>query len=800
MYRDAPVSRWRCIMKGKKLLSWVLSAALCLSALALPAAAASFPDMVGHWADKYVSDTVAKGIFIGDNGKFVPERTISASEVLAICARIAVDSQTRSEIGADRATQIKALMGEEQNWFHKEYATCLESGILTYPELKELYQTKALTQALPRESVALYLTRAMQLEAMAKNLPSYTFNFTDKKDITPGLEPYIYVLTMSGIITGTDKGTFLPKKGVTRAEAAAMLSRATDFMEENGTSTELPQYAKYDRWVSGAIVSTAAGSQGTTLLTLNSELSGSKTISLPAGTLIYENSMRTEATALKPGVFARVNLGTGDKVLSVRLSGTARTVAGSVVGISADAVMLSVDGKTQTLPYDRFTEVQVGSVVGNRSLIDLDGGYTTAACRIDQLGHIVALRLTGGTYQEEGILRSVDRTSSSGASVTVATLDGQLKRYTLPSGSSVTTNGGLTMGPGAITSSYVGSYVTLRVSSENAGTVTSLAADTVSVYLQGSVRNVNTVNGTYSVTITDLSTGKATTYSAAEDAAFYYRGKSIAHRDIEKDWFVTARLTGRSAGAELMALWCYPDSSSTEGTVSAISYPSGTTSLVLGVSKADGSVVTFPFDMAGTLPEVKRDGKASALYQLRTGDLVKITVRYNAVILVEASPQTANLMGTISELTQTSSGITLRVELDGGMGSQSYTVGRDLSVSREGKSISVYDLRVGYHVAMVESGDQISSIVVDRGANDGQISGTVIWVDTAQRTILFLVAEPGMAERTVTVAVPSAVLIQDLTGGSAADLALNRLASGDTLDIYGSGTGDQFKATLIIKR
>lgn len=788
-------------MKGKKLLSWVLSAALCLPALTLPASAASFPDVAGHWAVSYVDDTVAKGIFVGIDGKFVPDRTITASEVLATAARISVNAELRTQIGTDRADQIKGLLGTEQEWFHKEYAVCLESGILSYPELKELYQTKALVTPISKENFALYLTRAMQMEPMAKNLPTYTLNFTDKKDITPGREPYIYVLNMCGVITGTDTGAFQPKKTVTRAEAAAMLSRATEFMEENGTSAELPQYAKYDRWVAGTIASATAGSKGAVLLTLSSELSGTKTVSIPAETPIYENSMLADVSQLKAGTYARVNLGTGDKVISVRLSGAAKTITGAVVGISGDAIMLSVDGTTQTLGYDRFTEVQAGSAVGDRSLIDLDGGYTTAACRVDELGSMVALRLMGGTRREEGIIRAVESAPSGGVSLTVAALDGQLRRYTIPVSAVITANGGLPLAPSALNAGHVGGHAALRVSNDNASSAESLEVDTITSYLQGAVKDVSVDNGVQTVTITDLSTNKATTYKVADNAVFSYQNSATTYSGVKKDWFVTVRLTGRTSGSELTALWGYPGSSITEGTVSAITYPSGTTNLVLSLTKSDGSVVTFPFDMAGVLPEVKRGGKTSTIDKLRTGDLARVTVRYNSVTLIDATPQSANLTGTISEITQTSSGVTMKVELDGGAGTGTYTVGRDVSVTQDGKIISLYDLRIGYHVAMVADGSQISSIEVDKASNTGgQITGTVIWVNTTDKTILFRITEQGMADKMVTVLVPTGTTIQDVTGGGITSISLNKLESNNVLDIYGSYVNDQFKATLIIRK
>ncbi len=798
-------------MKGKKLLSWGLSAAICLSASAVPTLAASFPDVAGHWAVSYVDDTVAKGIFVGIDGNFVPNRTITASEVVATTARISVDTELRKQIGEDRQADIKAILGTswvssgkwegEQYWFGDEYATCLETGILSYPELKELYQSKALVNPITKEDFALYLTRAMQLEAMAQNLPTYTLNFTDKKDITPGREPYIYVLNMCGIITGTDQGAFQPKKTVTRAEAAAMLSRATDFMKENGTNVELPKYAAYDSWVAGTIVSATAGSKDVILLTLSSELSGTETISLPAGTPIYENSMQADTTQLKAGTYARVNLGAGDKVIDVRLSGTAKTVAGTVVGISGDAVMLSVNGVTQTLGYDRFTEVQVGTVVGDGSLIDLDGGYTAATCKVDQLGHVVSLHLTGGTRKEEGIISGVESLSGGGVTLTVSAFDGQLKRYTISTGAAVTANGGLSVALSTLNSSYLGSHAALRVSNDNASSVVTLGVDTITQYLQGAVKDVSVDNGVKTITLTDLSTNKATTYKVGERASFAYQGSAIAYGDVKKDWFVTARVTGKASGSELTGLWAYPGSSTTAGTISAITYPSGTTNLVLSLTKGDGSVISFPFDITGTLPTIKRGGKTSTIDKLRTGDLAQVTVRYNAVTLIDATPQSANQTGTITEITQTTTGVTIKVELDGGAGTGAYTIGRDVSVTQGGSAISLYDLRIGHHVAMVTGGNQVSSIEVDKTVNTGgQITGTVIVTNTTDKTILFRVTEQGMADKIVTVLVPTGTTIQDVSGGSSTSVSLSQLKSNDLLDVYGTYVNDQFKATLIIRK
>ena len=103
--------------------------------------------------------------------------------------------------------------------------------------------------------------------------------------------------------TGTDQNEFQPKSTVTREVAATMLSRAIAFMAERGTSVELPNYTDYE-WQAGTIVSATSSSKNVIHLTLNSDLSGSYTISLPVDTPIYENSMLVDSALLQTGTYA----------------------------------------------------------------------------------------------------------------------------------------------------------------------------------------------------------------------------------------------------------------------------------------------------------------------------------------------------------------------------------------------------------------------------------------------------------------------------------------------------------------
>ena len=158
---------------------------------------------------------------------------------------------------------------------------CLETGILSVTELRALSADDGLLKTISRESLAMYLVRAMQLDAMAKNLSTYPMDFADTSSISAALQPYVYLLDTYGIVRGNEANCFLPKSSLTRAEMATMLRRAMGFMEERGLYAELPAYTDYD-WVGGTITQAAGDGAGGVSLTLTSTITGTQTVTPPA--------------------------------------------------------------------------------------------------------------------------------------------------------------------------------------------------------------------------------------------------------------------------------------------------------------------------------------------------------------------------------------------------------------------------------------------------------------------------------------------------------------------------------------
>ena len=654
-------------MKGTRLIARGLAVVLTLSLLTISAWAVSFSDMTNHWAKTDVEYLATLGVVKGTSATtFSPERAMTACEAVIFCSRTTgVSDMDKLKIAQKWAPTLKEIMPDSlYSWAGEEMAVCLETGIISETELRALAQSDGLVKSISRENLAMYLVRAMQLEPLAKSLSSYPLKFADTASISTALQPYVYVLNSYGIVEGNEYNQFLPNRSLTRAEMAVMLRRSMDFMSERGLYAELPAFTDYS-WTGGVITTVGTANDGSLLLTLNNDLTGTTSVTLPANVMIYENNMLTNTSALRAGQYARVNQNARGTAQSVRLGGALTTYSGTVSSVTQDRVNIVADGVSRSFAVDRFTLVQAGASTGGPEIIDIQAGYTNAQCYVDAMGHLAALKLTGGSRSEEGILVSIVETAG-GQNVQIAAFNGETQRYTLPVGGTVTVNGVA----GTLSNNYIGNYVTLRVKSENPNELSSVAVDTVTQYVQGVVKSYSSST----ITIGKVGSSTSATYGLASGVLVRYNGSQIALQNLEKNSFATVRLYGGQV-AEISA---WPGSTTTKGTIESITYGTPT---VLAVRTADNSVVTFDISLTN-LPTVYRDGKVSSIDKIRSGDTVLVTVRYNQVSSLETTSQSANVTGTITRVVQDTSGITIDVALTSG-GTATYVVPDGVSVTQE---------------------------------------------------------------------------------------------------------------------
>lgn len=781
-------------MKVKRLLSGLLALAMVLTATILPASAATtFPDIQTHWAKSYIEAMTAAGMFKGyEDGNFKPENQLTTAEALALCARaIGLDSSTTMDIATDYYDTVKTTLNNEQTWFYQEFSICLATGILTSSDLKSLYQSGDLTDPIEKEDLAVYLVRAMQLGPMADRLTSYPLTFDDASSISAGAKPSVYLLHVYGIVEGDEFNDFSPKLNVTRAVMATMLTRAIAYMQAHGTSPDLPEYTDY-AFRQGVIASTSEAN-GVIQLTLNSDLTGAAigTITLPANVTIYENNMETTSSALKNGRHARVCLDSTGTAFAVRVSAELETFTATVNGIDGKNVAVTVDGTGQLLTMDRFTQVQIGSkTTGDYSIVESGANYTTAVCKLDDQGRLVAIQFTGGTSTAEGILADYTKASTSSASATIQLIgfDGVTRTYTIPSDATITVDGLVD----TLSTSLKDSHVVLRLLDEDAS-VQSASVDTKSNYVQGIVKSVDSSDDT--ITITRLSNDRNATYDVTSSAVITYDGETSRLKDLDKNDFVTILLNESDDATMIQA---YPSSTTAEGTISERTFGSGSdTTITFVLTQKDGTKASFKVDLSDP-PVVERDDEDSTVDKLRVGDEVEFTIRYGEVTRIEATTQNVNLTGTVERIIQEKSGYTLEMLLSDGE-EVSYTVDSTVSVTQNSKEVALSSLKPGYKLGLAVNGDQVVAIEIQQAVNTGnKVSGTILYVDYAEDIIYLRAATDAGSEEMVTVEVPSsAVILNASTGGS---LDLRDLDTGNVIEVNGSYSGTIFRATIILRQ
>ncbi len=789
-------------MKLKRFGALALSLALTLSLAVVPARALTFSDVdTDFWGYEDITKMSNRGLAKGyDDGTFKPNGRMTAAETLLFCARATgVDTATQAKIAQDRGEEIAEVLPTSNNmnvWATAEMALAVETGVLSVAELEELSQVDPKTrnsttgertyleQTMSREKICMYLVRAMQLEPLARGLGSYSLSYTDRDDIAPALQPYVFVLTNYGIVKGKDGGLFDPKGAVTRAEMTTMLSRALDFMDKAGIVTELSEYTTYD-WRGGVITTVTSAADGTIILGLSNEISGAQSYSIPAAAKIYDDNMLTSSTALRAGQYVRLNLGGNGTVEEVRFSGVLTAHTGSISDLTEGQLSLLINGAAHLLTIDRFTEVAVAKSVGGRELIDEEAGYTTATCYVDEMGHLAGVKFSGGTMTTDGLVESVT-TIGGNTTLGVTAFNGVVYHYPIPAGTTVMINGAL----GSLSSAQVGKYVQLRVGADD-NRIHSIAVDTVSRFVQGPIKRLGTVGTARSVFINDVFSGKETSYTVSQSAAITYDGEVRTLSQLESGWYVTVMISNNM----IVQLDGFPGSAVVEGTLSSINYGPST---VIQVSQEDDSVVSYTLDITD-LPTISRNGKSSSIDQLRTGDRVSITIRYNEVERIDAVPQDANLTGVIDRVTQERSGVVLDVTLADGS-KVSYTVSDGVSVSQNGSASNIYNLKPGFSVALVTNGDQVVSIDITAVASSStELSGAVLLTSSSSgnKTITLQVTDSMGKTSLVVMDVRNANLM-DLSGR---ELSLTSgFAAGDMVRAFGAYDGATFVATIVIKQ
>lgn len=765
-------------MKHRRMIAWVMAAALAVSSAVLPAAAYSDvdPDQ-WSWAWREIDAMTERGIFKGyDDGAFMPAAALPASQALALAARLRCpDEALRLQVGQDRREEVRSLLGEGLAWLWDEAAVCLEAGIVSHDELAALCAAEKLGDPLPMENFCVYIARAMGLEPMVKRLTGCPLSYADADKVSEACRPYVYALTVYSVVRG-DGVNLNPKVPVNRAQAAVILSRALECMAGQGLAPELEEYTDYD-WIAGILESVSVWEDGFTLI-LEDDRGETRRVLCGWDVKVYRDNFEGKPADLTPGEYVRVCLDDEGNPAAVRRSGVAETLSGGVSRLENDReVQVEVDGEVRAFAIGRFTQVRVEEALGGRELIEPEAQYTSAKCWVDDRGELVFLELEGGTHEAQGVVIAVEATEG-GHRLTVCTVDGAVEQFTAPETAAVTVSGAA----GALDGSAVGRYAVMRISNLDGGAV-KVALDGAAQYRQGTVQGVNTASDDRTVTIIPQEGVISAIYPVAEEVIVTYCGVSADLQDLRKDWYVTVRVVD----GKVTRIDAFPAGDVAEGTVEEVTFQGDTAALTVRLE--DGRTVDYTLDL-DCMPAIIRDGAVSSIEKIRRGDGAKIILRSGEVIRVECAARSVSVSGVLQRKVEELEGVTLELLLPSGE-TGAYLVGQDASVLQDGAASDLGSVTLGSRLTLTVSGGEVRSIQVDEaGAGAGEVSGTILFINPSDRTVLLKRANGA----TVTVKIPSGVSIQD---GEGKKTDLSGLARGDSLRVQGSYEGQILTATAV---
>lgn len=190
----------------------------------------SFKDTAGHWARESISRMAEKGITAGySDGTFKPEAQVTRNEIAAMMVRLlqpepafAQDLQYINDSFAD-AGQIPA-------WALESAAVALREGLVSgcpRPDGTLGYEGG---RAVNRAELSVMMARVIEMK-LGQATPK-TLDFTDNSLIPGWAGRSVGIVYARGIAGGYPDLTFRAEKPVTRAEAASMIMRLADQLED----------------------------------------------------------------------------------------------------------------------------------------------------------------------------------------------------------------------------------------------------------------------------------------------------------------------------------------------------------------------------------------------------------------------------------------------------------------------------------------------------------------------------------------------------------------------------------------
>ncbi|WP_373285826.1 S-layer homology domain-containing protein [Paenibacillus segetis] len=171
----------------------------------------SLKDISGHWAKSAIEAGVAAGYISGySDQSFKPNAKINRAEFISMLGRALQMNETTISLTFTDSKNIPS-------WATSYISQAVEAEIISgYTD-----GTFRADKQLNRSEITTWMVRAAKLKVNTKA----PLSFSDKNSIPTWAVPYVATAVEEGLVTGVSQNRFAPELMVTRAEAAAFISK-----------------------------------------------------------------------------------------------------------------------------------------------------------------------------------------------------------------------------------------------------------------------------------------------------------------------------------------------------------------------------------------------------------------------------------------------------------------------------------------------------------------------------------------------------------------------------------------------
>lgn len=361
---------------------------------------ATFPDVPeGHWARSHVAKLAASQIVRGySDGTYAPNKNVTQQEAIVMAIRmIGLEDEVKA-INHDFV-----LGGIEVDALFRPYVyVALKERILNLAEETQAGDSgnNGLSwgkRPASREWLAKLIVRAVGKGENAASAGSPPFADADK--ISPDAAGYVRIAADLGIVTGfKEDNTFRPGGTVTRAQIAAFLSRAEQYIPEQS-----------GRAASGYVTAVSGGT-----LQLRTEDNRTKTFALHTNTLVFKATGQAATAA---------DLQTNQKVKLVHQNNTAyyieivndtvqlETFEGKLTDLNVSEMNVTLTGASGVSQYKLASDVTVVNEQGDgMKLSDITKESTVRLQRLPGSSEITRLTVLKLAFNKsgEGVVEAID--------------------------------------------------------------------------------------------------------------------------------------------------------------------------------------------------------------------------------------------------------------------------------------------------------------------------------------------------------------------------------------------------------